>query len=107
MPGSKLCIHIYPDSSYRNHDLSGTIIIANKLVRVWYSTDVHIYHSEMGLVVIYSTYNLAVGVKHITSDVASLDLMLGHTFYNRPCLVTSMLVHTCIYIWLLSKKCTA
>ena len=41
------------------------------------------------------------------SGVASLDLMLGHTFYNRPCLATSMLVHTCIYIWLLSKKCTA
>ena len=30
-----------------------------------------------------------------TSGVASLDLMLGHTFYNRPCLATGMLVHTC------------
>ena len=44
---------------------------------------------------------------HTHSGVASLDLMLGHTLYNRPCLATSMLVHTCIYIWLLSKKCTA
>ena len=41
------------------------------------------------------------------SGIASLDLMLGHTFYNRTCLATSTLVHTCIYIWLLSKKCTA
>ena len=32
------------------------------------------------------------------SGVASLDLMLGHIFYNRPRLATSMLVHTCIYI---------
>ena len=32
------------------------------------------------------------------SSVASLDLMLGHTFYNRPCLATGMLVHTCIYM---------
>ena len=43
----------------------------------------------------------------LDSGVASLDLMLGHTFYNRPCLVTGMLVHTYLYIWLLSKKCTA
>ena len=34
----------------------------------------------------------------VYNGVASLDLMLGHTFYNRPCLATSMLVHTCIYI---------
>ena len=58
--------YIHADSSYRNHDLSETIIIANKLVFVFGSTDVHIYHTEMGVVVIYSTYNLAVGVKHIT-----------------------------------------
>ena len=31
---------------------------------------------------------------------------LGHTFYNRPCLATDMLVHTCFYIWLLfTEKC--
>ena len=31
---------------------------------------------------------------------------LGHTFYNRPCLTTGMLVHTCFYIWLLfTEKC--
>ena len=24
----------------------------------------------------------------MVSGVASLDLMLGHTFYNRPCLAT-------------------
>ena len=41
------------------------------------------------------------------SGVASLDLMLEHTFYNRPCLATGMLIHMCIYIWLLSKNCTA
>ena len=34
----------------------------------------------------------------LASGVASLDLMLGHTFYNRPCLATGMLVHTWIYI---------
>ena len=43
----------------------------------------------------------------IISGVASLDLMLGHTLYNKPCLATCMLFHICIYIWLLSKKCTA
>ena len=42
-----------------------------------------------------------------SSGLASLDLMVGHTFYNRPCLATGMLVHTCIYIWLLFKKCNA
>ena len=31
--------------------------------------------------------------------------MLGDTFYNRLCLVTGMLVYTCIYIWLLFEKC--
>ena len=39
------------------------------------------------------------------SGVASLDLMLGYTFYNRPCLATGMLVHTCINVWLLFEKC--
>ena len=34
----------------------------------------------------------------MNSGVASLDLMLGHTFYNKSCLATGMLVHTCIYI---------
>ena len=49
----------------------------------------------------------------LLSGVASLDLMLWHTsFYNTPCLTilkyslaTSMLVHTCIYLWLLFEKC--
>ena len=40
----------------------------------------------------------------LISGVASLDLMLGHTFYNRSCLATGMLVHTCIYIWLKRYK---
>ena len=35
------------------------------------------------------------------SGAASLDLMLGHTFYNGPCLTTGMLVHTCIYVRML------
>ena len=31
---------------------------------------------------------------------------IGYTFYNRPCLATGMLVHTCFYIWLLfTEKC--
>ena len=38
------------------------------------------------------------------SGVASLDVMLGHTFYNRPCLATGMLVHMYINIWLLFEK---
>ena len=42
------------------------------------------------------------------SGAASLDLMLGHTFYNRPCLATGMLVHTYIYIIMVAvKRCKA
>ena len=39
----------------------------------------------------------------LVSGVGSLELMLGHTFYNRPCLAIDMLVHTCKYIWLFEK----
>ena len=44
----------------------------------------------------YQSLTYANACQVIHSGVASLDLMLGHTFYNRPCLATGMLVHMCI-----------
>ena len=47
------------------------------------------------------SYKFAMSCEYLSdvSGVASLDLILGHTFYNRPCLAIGMLVHTCIYIY--------
>ena len=54
---------------------------------------------QMGKFVIQMKYQTRPSLSGIMiSGVASLDLMLGHTFYNRPCLATGMLVHTCTYI---------